>query len=886
MEKKVVGLIFGLMLAICISAFSISEKPAANPKSFWVDSVYSKLTLDQKIKKLLFPVIHNKHQDYSSFGGVIVREQSLGETPKLLPEIQGYLPVNPLFQTFLKVDKQILSSTNHQGLVRRATAMATQKLVSSGFEFILMNKMPVFSQKEIIQESLEAGYIDGIRNDGLMIWSKAGNDADLKSFQQNLSSVVNKTGERLSEFSKRDLKKLKKTLTRSAQLIYHLADFEDPFLDKAIQLTDILIIDGDEDPYIQQYREAYEQKDIKKKELEAKVKKVLGWQYEARRVIPVFDQDPIEEKVLIREIQEKSIVVVQNEEDILPIRHLDNQRFASLSLGIFDNEEFQEYLDNYTYFSHYGEADFITNRATLLDELLRYDHIVVRFSFPDYVDLTNQEVLDRVGFLNQISHLTDITVSVFGDTKWLSLFGFTDALILAHNPELHYQQIVPQIIFGGRSATGKLTKTLNEDFSAGAGIETKDLRRLAYTIPERVGFDPLVKEKIDYLINSAIASEATPGCQVLVARKGEVIINSGYGHFTYDSTQAVTPRTIYDLASVTKVTGTLQATMFLEGNRLLDLDQKASFYLEELIGTNKEDLQIRKILTHQAGLWPYFPFYKKTLTGDRLNPVYYHSEEDYDYNQYVAPGVYGHDAIADSVWNWTITSDLRTLRDSVNGFDYRYSDLGFLIMKELNEKLINQPMDEFLDQNFYSPLGMSTTGYQPLKRFGQNDIAPTEFDDTFRKGLVWGTVHDENAALNGGVDGHAGLFSTANDLAKLLQMNLQDGKYGDLEYLRSGSVNRFSAKQFDKNRRGLGWDKPSRSVDYQNASKYSSEQSYGHLGFTGTAIWVDPEYELIYIFLSNRVYPNRENTKLMADNIRSRIHDIIYESMPEFREGS
>jgi beta-N-acetylhexosaminidase len=198
--------------------------------------------------------------------------------------------------------------------------------------------------------------------------------------------------------------------------------------------------------------------------------------------------------------------------------------------------------------------------------------------------------------------------------------------------------------------------------------------------------------------------------------------------------------------------------------------------------------------------------------------------------------------------------------------------------RRMSERMLNQPLNEFMDQNFFGPLGLSTMTYNPLLKHRREIIAPTEDDNYFRKNLIWGTVHDQGAAMMGGVGGHAGLFANANDLAILMQMNLQNGNYGGHKYFNTNVVTEFSKRQFSNSRRGLGWDKP--DLDGNGpTSNLASASTFGHTGFTGTGAWVDPENQLIYIFLSNRVYPDAGNSKLVKYNIRTRIHDVIYKSI-------
>jgi CubicO group peptidase (beta-lactamase class C family) len=321
--------------------------------------------------------------------------------------------------------------------------------------------------------------------------------------------------------------------------------------------------------------------------------------------------------------------------------------------------------------------------------------------------------------------------------------------------------------------------------------------------------------------------------------------------------------------------------MFLYEKGLLDIYKKASYYLPELINSNKKDITVKDILTHQAGLTPFVPFWIQTVKDSDFLPQYYSHEKSAMYPLQIAPGLFGIKSLRDSLWSWSIQSKLRE-KPPRTPYSYVYSDVGLYILFHLNEKLLNQPQEEFLQQNIYEPLGASTMGYLPLERFPSDRIVPTEMDTLFRKSLLVGTVHDEGAAMLGGVAGHAGLFSNAIDLTKLGQMLLQNGYYGGQQYFKPQIVQYFATRQFETSRRGLGWDKPLQSEWNSPTSLLASPLTFGHTGYTGTCIWIDPAFELVYVFLSNRVYPTRSNNKLSAMNIRSRIQDTIYQSIFSF----
>ena len=294
-------------------------------------------------------------------------------------------------------------------------------------------------------------------------------------------------------------------------------------------------------------------------------------------------------------------------------------------------------------------------------------------------------------------------------------------------------------------------------------------------------------------------------------------------------------------------------------------------------------MRIKHILAHQAGFAAYpHQALKATILGEdaRLNKKLFAANPSMTYSNQLGEHLYAANWLKEFVWDLCMHSALRQKKFG-RSYDYQYSCMGFYLMHKLIEKLVEQPMEVFLEDYFYKPLGLHYITYRPLEKFALDHIAPTEACDFFRNTIIQGIVHDPKAAIYGGVAGNAGLFSNAHDLAIVLQMNLQDGYYGGQRYLAKGVVGQFTAQQFKNNRRGLGWDKPAAKLQLSPTSAYASLATYGHLGFTGTAIWVDPQYALIYVFLANRTYPDQSNSQFVRQGIRRQVQDVIYQSLEE-----
>jgi beta-N-acetylhexosaminidase len=580
--------------------------------------------------------------------------------------------------------------------------------------------------------------------------------------------------------------------------------------------------------------------------------------------------------VLNQKLYESALTVIRNDHNVLPLTAFEGKHVAYItSDGTAPNNEFYHYLSKYRDVAYFT-VDVKTDWVELTDALNDQEIIIVGV-FPQ----TPQAVIEKLHrALKQLQPNREIIACDFGNETFLKSAAEYPTLLTAYVNNNETLKLVPQLIFGGLGANGTLPFTASSFCKEGMGVEIKSINRLSYSLPEDVGMDGKVLQKIEAIAREAIGTKATPGCNVLVARNGKVIYEKSFGYLDYKTTTPVTDESIYDLASLTKVSATLQAVMFMHERGLIDIHKKISVYLPELLNTNKKDITIYDILIHQAGLTPFVPMWPSTMLEKQFSPVYYGHAQTDQYSLQVSPSLFASPVIQDSIWLWIGKSKMidKPVRTA---YPYRYSDLGFMMLKQLAEKMLNQPIADFLQQNLYEPLGASTTGFLPLLHFPKERIAPTELDTIFRKSLVLGTVHDERAAMMGGISGHAGLFSSGSDLLKLGQMLLQEGSYGGMRYYKPETVRLFADRQFEKGRRGLGWDKPVQGDWNSPTSQRASHRTFGHTGFTGTCLWVDPEFNLVYIFVSNRVFPDRSN-KLNQVNIRSRIQDVIYESIFEY----
>lgn len=594
------------------------------------------------------------------------------------------------------------------------------------------------------------------------------------------------------------------------------------------------------------------------------------------------DLNTAKARQLKSELFNKAITIVQNEDNLLPFLNLDVTSFASISVSPGRDAEFIKSLDQYANFKHFTipfKPSKNSDWEGVVAQAANYDVVVVGVHDTNSLRSRNYGMTPATEkLISELQKSTKVIVCMFGNPYGLRNFDDSKYLICGYEDEPEAHRAVAQVLFGAIPARGILPVSVNKSITVGDGFYTSALGRLHYEDPAKVGMNEQALQSIDAIAEEGIQQGAYPGCQVLVARKGAVVYHKAYGNLRYGANEPVTNETIYDLASVTKVAATLQAVMLLNERGEIDLNQTASHYLPELRGTNKEDMLVGEILMHQAGLKSFIPFWVNTKSSSGAFESKYYTFRPDQVNLQVANNLYIAPTIKDDVWQWLIESSLNSRESRQGGYRYLYSDLGLIMLQRLVERVTNMPLNDFTELHFYEPLGMVTTTYNPLEKFPKERIAPTEYDKIFRGTAIQGTVHDPNAALLGGVAGHAGLFSNAWDLAKLFQMNLQKGFYAERQYLFPETVPHFATNYSTKSHRGLGWNRPT-GEEQSSVASMASSTSYGHTGFTGTVVWVDPTQDLIFIMLSNRVYPSANNKKLAQLQIRRRMHEAVYNSI-------
>lgn len=646
---------------------------------------------------------------------------------------------------------------------------------------------------------------------------------------------------------------------------------------------------------------------LDKKDIEAKCLKILRYKY----ILGLNNYKPIEMKGLSERLNSahaewmaaklnaEAITVLKNEDSILPLKQISQKKVAVLSIGDDLDNDFQQMLSRYDNVAHFsiGRRSTASQVQQVYKKLNAYDLIIC--------SVHTIRIPESLA-LRELALKKDLIYAFFTlpytCKEYKRSIANAKAVVLGYESTPLAKKYTAQVIYGGIGAKGKLPVMIPDLYYPGTGIFTQKTR-LGYHEVEEVQANAQRFQVIDDIVQEGLNAKAYPGCQVLVAKDGMIIYNKSFGYQTYDKKHKVTESSVYDLASASKASGTLLAVMKAYDEKKFALTDKISIFIPALKGSNKENLTIKEILYHQSGVIPSINFYLDAIDEDSYkgslyssvknstHPVKFDSKtyvrNDFTYlpnivSKTIKPGFttkvardfYVHDSFKDTIIQDIIKSRLK------NRGRYAYSCVNFIMLKMMVENQMKTPMDKLLTNNFYRNLGAMSTTYNPLQVMDSLEIVPTENDRFVRRQLLRGYVHDEAAAFQGGVSGNAGLFSNANDLAKVLQLFLNQGIYGGERYLSEETCRLFTQSKSPTCRRGLGFDKP--LVGNPKASPCGAlapASVYGHTGYTGTCFWIDPDNQLIYIFLSNRVNPTRGNSKLSQLDIRTRIQDAIYKAI-------
>jgi beta-glucosidase-like glycosyl hydrolase/CubicO group peptidase (beta-lactamase class C family) len=655
--------------------------------------------------------------------------------------------------------------------------------------------------------------------------------------------------------------------------------------------NDVLLLSEDVEKGIIAIKKYITEGKISEKQLNESVKRIL----KAKAKTGAYKREKLDPEAILEFINrpkaqsikssliEESLTLVNNKNGNIPISDV-NGKMATLAFGVNGKTKFHERLDSYAKFNHYYYKNKLVGKEKngLIRNLKYYNKIIV--SFNDMSKYASKDFGIKKEYLDFLKLLPEdrLIIVLFGSPYSLKFFD-DETILVAYSDDEMTQDITAQALFGVSNIRGKLPVTASVKYKLGDGIYSAAIGRIGYCPPEKVGMNSKVLDEIGNIANEMISRRAAPGCQVVVAKDGYIVYEKAYGNFEYNQNHHVSVSDIYDMASVTKILASTIGVMKLESEGKINIDLPIKSYVPEADTSNKANISLRAMMTHHGRLKPWIPFYRSTVSDNKRYPKpldnYYASTLSSLFSIPVSKKLFLRSDFRDSIWSQILGSELR------DSSDYRYSDLGFYFACKSVENITGQPFNKYLDENFYSPMGLFRTGFKPLERFPESIIAPSENDNYFRLQKLQGTVHDMGAAMLGGVSGHAGLFSNGREIAILMQMLLNKGYYGGQQYISKEVVKKYTSRYAGSTRRGIGFDmKELDTLKTLNMCEEASDNTFGHLGFTGTVTFADPDRGLIYVFLSNRTFPSMDNKTFNRLDIRPRIQSKIYESMGIHKE--
>ncbi|MBK9211819.1 MAG: serine hydrolase [Saprospiraceae bacterium] len=659
---------------------------------------------------------------------------------------------------------------------------------------------------------------------------------------------------------------------------------------KALQAgNDIVLLPIDIKKAFETIKKAIAMGELNLEQVNASVKRVLKAKYKMGLKNPPalldntnLDKDLRDHKAQAfkEKLYQKAVTLVRDQQVLIPLIGKKNTNIAVLGIGANDPTEVSSMLELHFPVDkiQISKECFDLEKTRIKDRIDKADIVIIELHGMSRSASKDFGISkSALQYINQLQATKQVILTIFGNPYSLKFFQNIQTILLAYEDDPDAHKAIGQALLGLKPISGRLPVSVN-GFELYSGIHLIPQNRLGYDHPLNRFMDPHLLKKVDELAKDIIQIHAAPGCQILIAKDGDIIYDKTFGYYTYDNIKPVTKKSIYDIASMTKILSTTLAMMKLQEDGSISIDKPLSDYLTELKGTNKEFMTIKDIMAHIAGLQAWIPFYKNTLQNNlgikKYSDSLYRKVRSDSFNIEVTESLFINSEYKREVMRQIINSEVSPSKR------YRYSDLGFYLLAELVERLRGVPLDKFVKSEFYDKLGLISTLYRPLTIYDKSEIVPSEQDDYFRFQKIQGTVHDMGAAIIGGVSGHAGLFSNAYEVAVIGQMLLQNGNYGGIQLLKPETVALFTHRHPDDTRRAIGFDMSQQDGSKKfNMSRNASPETFGHTGFTGTCIWIDPKYQLVYVFLSNRTYPSMENNLMNNKDYRDRIQSAIYDAI-------
>ena len=957
-------------LGFFLFAFSQQENPLwtddYEDQKKWTDSVYSTLTLDEKIGQLFMPIVFSKNDDLHKneilnlinkyhIGGLIFSLGNPHRHSEWLNEFQKQsktpllIGMDAEWGVSMRLDSVIkfpwsmtLGAINDTNLIRKiGKRMGEQKKllgINISFSPVLdLNTNPdnpiignrSFGEDKFNVTLKASALMEGLHDAGVLTSGKhfpghgdtsqdSHKELPLISFDnerlnqielypykrligKGISSIMvahlnvpELTGKNKipTSLSYEVVTKLLKEKMEFNGLIFSDAmnmkgvldnkNFKNADLAAFLAGNDVLLVSDNVPLGIKKIKSAFRKNKFSESRLEESVKKILMAKYKSGLVIrkPIKNKGLYEklntniDTILVSEAFKKSITLLKNDNNILPLN--SNEKYAFIQLGDDDGSSFLNRINRHGVIKR---IDLRSLGKDIINKLEGFDKVIISFHRKDDNPYRSEKFFKSdIELIKSIAKHKKVVLNIFVKPyalKDLEEVSGIDALIVSYQNNPFCQELSADKIFGLDPYEGNLPVSASSKYKAGDGIFLDVINNLKYSSPSSLGFDQNKLKKIDHLAKVAIDSLMTPGLQIFISRKGKVIYNKSFGYHTYKKDVKVENEHIYDLASLTKILAALPVIITEVDIGELNIEDTLGELIEEYKNSNKSDITVKEVLSHYARLTPWIPFYKETL-GNNLIPrkKFYRKSSTKKFSIPVSKNLYLKSNYLKKIDKIVKKSPL------LDTLEYRYSDLAYFIMKKYFDNKYQKSLQELVYDRIYKPLGLNRTMYNPAEKIPLEQIVPSELDTYFRHSELRGYVHDMGAAMQNGVGGHAGLFSNAYEVGVLMQMYLKKGRFNGKKFFNEDTFDLFNKCYYCEkgNRRGIGFDKPQLEGRGSTCGCVSSE-SFGHMGFTGTYAWADPKEEIVYVFLSNRTYPTMKNNLLGDHDIRTRIQRLIYDAL-------